>query len=130
MWIARDKDGILNLHVIKPFRDYDKWCTSGYEPELKYYIQNEGYLMPTFVRIPDDLFPQFKDLSWEDEPVEVVIHERFPVHKATCPKCNTIFKYTGKDVEITTNENPWEAGYIEQEEWVKCPECGKYVRVF
>ncbi len=53
-WVARDKDGKLNLFSLKPTRENDKWggCVRIY--------------------LPDDFFiPRiFQNITWESGPVE------------------------------------------------------------
>ena len=51
-WVARDKDGELELYDLKPYRDKDGW------------ISEKGYDVP----INKDMFP---DLRWKSEPIEV-----------------------------------------------------------
>lgn len=133
MWIARNKIGTLCLFTRqtpparnKPlddphshFWEYNSGSLSGIIPLFK----PRGYEVYN-----DSIFEEmFKNLKWEDEPIEIAIHERFPVHETTCLDCGTTFKYTTKDVESFTHEEPWNAGYFETEDWVKCPECGKYI---
>lgn len=55
MWIARNKDGELNLYLAKPIRFKDCWDTD--DDDL-----NE------FLTIDTNLYP---NLTWEDEPIEV-----------------------------------------------------------
>ena len=67
-YVARDKSGVLSLYFGKPYRRNDSifsdFLADGIrllacDSELKWYGLN-----------PDD----FKDLKWEDEPVEVFIN--------------------------------------------------------
>ena len=54
-YVARDKDSNdLWVHYIKPRREYMMWVSDG----RIFEIHNED-------------FPEFKDLTWNDEPVEV-----------------------------------------------------------
>lgn len=58
MWVARDKDGTLNLYLIKPIRDVEEgiWHTDDWEyPESEFL----------------SIYNIFPDLKWEDEPLEV-----------------------------------------------------------
>lgn len=60
MWVARDKDGELNLYKAKPQRsdaigyNHESWDT------LKF--DDNG------IELDPKLFP---DLTWDDEPIEV-----------------------------------------------------------
>ena len=60
MWIARDKNGELIL-----FRDY---------PKRNINMNNYDRLVNSIVLYDDD-YPQYKTLSWEDEPIEVELIE-------------------------------------------------------
>lgn len=57
MWAAREKIGLLRLYTKLPYR------YSG----CVWRIPDDG----DCVTISDKDYPQFKDLKWEDEPVEV-----------------------------------------------------------
>lgn len=61
MWIARDKDGTLNLYDGKPFRgtEYQWWMYSGNYSEIN---KESDSLLGEII---------FKDLKWDDEPLEV-----------------------------------------------------------
>ena len=62
MWIARDKDGELNLFSNKPHR-----CTSiGWNNE-SWDVESMDEFNDTMLLNPN-LFP---NLNWEDEPIEV-----------------------------------------------------------
>ena len=76
MWVARNKDGELYLHVIEPFRDYDVWDISGYEPNTGYWHRKGSgvEIRCVGVYLPDELFPQFAELKWEDEPLKVYLN--------------------------------------------------------
>lgn len=58
MWVARDKDGCLNLFSSKPVKekDVDWWELADIENDEE------------FMELNPELFP---DLRWEDEPIEV-----------------------------------------------------------
>ena len=60
MWIARDKNGELIL-----FRDY---------PKRNINMNSYDRLVNSIVLYDDD-YPQYKTLSWEDEPIEVELIE-------------------------------------------------------
>ena len=56
-WVARDKDGVLNLHFLEPSRDLEEGDWGG----------PVGMSM----LLPPGLFP---DLTWNDKPLEVYIN--------------------------------------------------------
>ena len=65
MWVARDKDGTLRLFIkVKPCRNCDcaenehRWIT---DEDMTYECILEQYMFP--------------ELTWEDDPVEVNLHE-------------------------------------------------------
>ena len=64
LWVARDKDGLLVLFRGKPIRDndYKEWCTSDYCKDKHLY----NSCLPINTSF-------FKNLTWEDEPLEVVL---------------------------------------------------------
>ena len=65
-YIARDKDRTLCLHIGKPFRGLTKFC-----PNIRYAVIVLTHLnFKSFGLNPDD----FKNLKWEDEPVEVLLN--------------------------------------------------------
>lgn len=53
-WVAREKDGSINVFKDKPIRNNGQW----------YDINKSCYWRP----INDDAFPKLK---WEDEPLEI-----------------------------------------------------------
>lgn len=62
MWVARDKDGDLNLFSHKPHR-----CTDvGWDNESWDVVSEDNLI--DFMLINPNMFP---DLTWEDEPIEV-----------------------------------------------------------
>lgn len=76
-YMVRDKSGILYLYLNKPFRhkSLGYWYQTEYDKDNNVYIWkaarialgvNIGYLGLN----PED----FKDLRWEDEPVEVFLN--------------------------------------------------------
>ena len=76
-YMVRDKSGILYLYLNKPFRHkaFGCWYQTEYDKDNNVYIWkaarialgvNIGYLGLN----PED----FKDLRWEDEPVEVFLN--------------------------------------------------------
>lgn len=77
MWIARNENGELYLHIVEPFRDKDTWEVSGYEEECNYFVKGV-YMAHTSVYLPDKLFPQFSNIKWEDEPIEIGIIQKIP----------------------------------------------------
>ena len=65
-YVARDKDRTLCLHIGKPFRGLTKFC-----PNIRYAVIVLTHLnFKSFGLNPDD----FKNLNWEDEPVEVFLN--------------------------------------------------------
>ena len=65
-YVARDKDETLCLHIGKPFRGLTKFC-----PNIRYAVIVLTHLnFKSFGLNPDD----FKNLNWEDEPVEVFLN--------------------------------------------------------
>ena len=65
-YVARDKDRTLCLHIGKPFRGLTKFC-----PNIGYAVIVLTHLnFKSFGLNPDD----FKNLNWEDEPVEVFLN--------------------------------------------------------
>lgn len=70
MWIARDKDGTLNLWFNKPTRAVNFWCGQQKQDGWKAteeFIQNKH-------EIDGERFPE---LTWEDEPKEVFLNIGF-----------------------------------------------------
>ena len=59
-YVARDKNGRLFLYLSKPFRRGDEFFSNDHGNIMLHDLKNFGLN-------PDD----FKDLKWEDEPVEV-----------------------------------------------------------
>lgn len=75
MWVAKDKDGTLKCFtLVKPWRDYD--C----KEHEQCWITDEN--TNTECILPADLFPQFKDLTWEHEPIEVQLFQVLPPLKS------------------------------------------------
>ena len=69
MWVARDKDGTLNLWFNKPKRAVNFWHGQQKQDGWKAteeFIQNKHEIDGK----------QFPKLTWEDEPIEVVITEK------------------------------------------------------
>lgn len=67
MWVARDKDGTLNLWFNKPKRAVNFWYgqqkQDGWK-ETEEFIQNKHEIDGK----------QFSKLTWDDEPIEVYIY--------------------------------------------------------
>lgn len=63
-YVARDKNGELSLYLTKPVRHSSRFCSSIYGQVivLEQYFENFN------LKVED-----FKDLKWEDEPVEVFV---------------------------------------------------------
>ena len=66
-YVARDKDGIIYLYIGKPKRRYGCFLDS-YRERSVAIIDEDDFKM--FGLNPND----FKNLKWEDEPVEVFIN--------------------------------------------------------
>lgn len=65
MWVAREENGLLRLYTKLPYRyDLGVWR-----------IPDDG----DCVTISDEDYPQFKDLKWENEPVEVTLTQVKPI---------------------------------------------------
>ena len=64
-YVARDKNGKLFLYMRKPLRTSDMFISSRFGSFI-----NEGRFFSEYGLNCDD----FKDLKWEDEPVEVFIN--------------------------------------------------------
>ena len=62
-YVARDKNGRLFLYLSKPFRRGDEFFSNERGNIMLHDLKNFGLN-------PDD----FKDLKWEDEPVEVFLN--------------------------------------------------------
>ena len=66
-YVARDKDGIIYLYIGKPKRRYGCFLGS-YRERSVAIIDEDDFKM--FGLNQDD----FKDLKWEDEPLEVFVN--------------------------------------------------------
>ena len=62
-YVARDKNGRLFLYLSKPFRRGDEFFSNDHGNIMLHDLKNFGLN-------PDD----FKDLKWDDEPLEVFIN--------------------------------------------------------
>ena len=62
-YVARDKNGRLFLYLSKPFRIGDEFFSNDHGNIMLHDLKNFGLN-------PDD----FKDLKWEDEPLEVFLN--------------------------------------------------------
>lgn len=125
MWITRNKRDTYESDSLVLWLDDEKPTRKDNgDGNYQYWFGICGVDLQPYTKV---WYDKYKYLKWEDEPVEVVIHERFPVHETTCLYCGTRFKYTSKNIETFTSENPWNAGEFEHEDWVQCPDCGKYV---
>lgn len=66
-YVARDKDGFIYLYIGKPKRRYG-WFAGSYRERSVAIIDENDFKM---VGLNSD---DFKDLKWEDEPVEVFVN--------------------------------------------------------
>ena len=66
-YVARDKDGIIYLYIGKPKRRYG-WFAGSYRERSAAIIDENDFKM---VGLNQD---DFKDLKWEDEPLEVFLN--------------------------------------------------------
>ena len=66
-YVARDKDGFIYLYIGKPKRRYG-WFAGSYRERSVAIIDENDFKM---VGLNQD---DFKDLKWEDEPVEVFVN--------------------------------------------------------
>lgn len=66
-YVARDRDGFIYLYIGKPKRKYDGFV--GYYIECSDAIIDENDFKMFGLKADD-----FKDLKWEDEPVEVFVN--------------------------------------------------------
>ena len=66
-YVARDKSGILNLYIGKPERAYS--CFLSHCGFCVCRLENEYDFKKIGLNTDD-----FKDLKWEDEPVEVFVN--------------------------------------------------------
>ena len=62
-YVARDMNGKLFLYLSKPFRRGNEFFSNDHGSVMHHSLKNFGLN-------PDD----FKDLKWEDEPVEVFLN--------------------------------------------------------
>lgn len=77
-FVARNKSGGLNLFLNKPSRDN----TFTYWMQYDFYALGNGHHKWLSTRIVEDVYfddlglnpDDFKDLKWEDEPVEVFLN--------------------------------------------------------
>ena len=67
-YVARDKDGFIYLYIGKPKRRYDGWFAGSYR-ERSFAIIDEDNFKDIGLNTDD-----FKDLKWEDDPVEVFVN--------------------------------------------------------
>ena len=66
-YVARDMDGFIYLYIGKPKRRYG-WFAGSYRERSVAIIDENDFKM---VGLNQD---DFKDLKWEDEPVEVFVN--------------------------------------------------------
>lgn len=66
MWVSRDKDGELNLFIEKPRRRDVNW-----DGQIIGTLSNRYYNLEVMRCV--DKIDGFENLTWEDEPVEVLL---------------------------------------------------------
>ncbi|MCI7786996.1 MAG: hypothetical protein MR489_05300 [Prevotella sp.] len=66
-YVARDKDGTLFLYIGKPYRTDTQFCGSIMDESV---ILLTGYHFESFGLNEND----YKELKWEDEPLEVFVN--------------------------------------------------------
>ena len=66
-YVARDKNGFIYLYIGKPKRRYD-WFAGSYRERSVAILDENDFKM---VGLNQD---DFKDLKWEDEPLEVFLN--------------------------------------------------------
>ena len=112
MWIARSKDGTLQLFKTKPVR-----CSISKELDVEFWDEEpvfDGYLERTIYKneyfdIEDE---QFDDLTWDDEPIEFEFIRNDEKPLAYCYNCKTTFSYDKKTLDESETMS------------VRCPTCG------
>lgn len=76
-YMARNKNGILNLYLNKPLRNkqFGYWYQNEYDEDNDVYILKAARLASCEYIGYLGLNPEdFKNLKWEDEPVEVFLN--------------------------------------------------------
>ena len=66
-YVARDKDGTIFLYIGKPYRTDTQFCGSTMDESV---ILLTGHHFESFGLNEND----YKDLKWEDEPLEVFVN--------------------------------------------------------
>lgn len=66
-YVARDKDGMLFLYIGKPYRTDTQFCGSTMDESV---ILLTGHHFESYGLNEND----YKDLKWEDEPLEVFVN--------------------------------------------------------
>ena len=66
-YVARDKDGTLFLYIGKPYRTDTQFCGSTMDKNV---ILLTGHHFESYGLNEND----YKDLKWEDEPLEVFVN--------------------------------------------------------
>ena len=78
MWIARDRNNNLVLHQTKPTRD------------LGYWVSNTDCMVFSTRSLTcshtSEMYNLYKDLKWEDEPIEVDLIETFKLQSLRAVK--------------------------------------------
>ena len=64
-YVARDKNGTLQLYMGKPFRDGDMFCT---------YLDKKTFVLTHNLEHFNLKYEDYNNLKWKDEPVEVFLN--------------------------------------------------------
>lgn len=123
MWVARNKDGSLELFEGRPYRmDKDSVVPEEYREGHWAYYSIHSVIGPHTIQhfsskmLNSKLFPE---LTWEDEPVEVELIEKKHIEdtkEMQCNFCDKTFSYSPEDV-ISFNS------LGNHHEMVICPHC-------
>lgn len=123
MWVARNKNGSFSISDCKLVRGY----VSGTCP-----IDNDGNPVENTWVCPDGSTPNIvwmnliPNIKWEDEPLEcnLIATKCMKV----CPKCGRRIWYGNDDIHYNSCEQP-SSGYVDEWEWIECPECKERIEV-
>lgn len=84
MWVARDKvshdNSIKGLYLFMR-KDKPRRISIGQVTPKDFWAYIGGPINSDKVFLNDDDFPQFKNLAWEDEPIEVDLYIKEQIKK-------------------------------------------------